>query len=685
MKWEIDTPNMSLIEELKMECGITDLQAKLLINRGIKTVEDANLYLYGDLRDLYSPETLHDVDKAVDILEKAKKEKLNVMIAGDYDADGIDASVLTNLALEHVGIKCKYYIPHRIKEGYGLSMKAVDDAIKGKFDVIYTVDNGIAAKNEVKRAKELGLYVIVTDHHDIPKIPKEDCTKPEEELTEEDLIEDIPQADAVVNPKLKDCKHPNKKLCGCSISWKVLFHLYKRLGISVKYLYDLLPLVAIATVGDMMDLEGENRIFVKEGIKRINKNYNIGIKKLKEIYKLEEIKSEDLGFKIVPTLNADGRLEDAYKAANLLYGNKVPEIKTILDKLSSFLNLDLVSSDKFEYLIEDREKYTDLNDDYLKQEILKILPDFDISLPLKECFYKLRDIYIKRDQELNNLANTLYETNEKRKDLTKQYFEECVNLIKKDKLDEKNIIIVFHEEIPEGLVGLVAGKLKEKYHKPTFVFTNAEEYYKGSGRGVEGHPFSLFEGLHQTKGLWAKGGGHPMAAGVSFEKDINKLNEFRDRLDLYISALLKKSPFEPTLKLDAVINEPTEELCREIEIIQPTGKGNAPAAFGTDAIGLLEAKPVGDGTHIRFKTTSNIVGIAFSMTSLYNELGHPQKIKFAYAPNINIYSFENAIGEVITKRSVQMLVHDINSPFENTSINKNALISSIKSNIVKRK
>lgn len=677
MKREILSYDIDLIENLKLECGITELQAKLLINRGITDIDDANLFLYGDLRDLHSPKTLNDIDKAVDILVNAKEKKLKVFIAGDYDVDGITASVVSKLGFDYIGINSEYYIPHRIKEGYGLSMVAIDDAIKNNFDIIYTVDNGIAAKNEVQKAKDLGLKVIVTDHHDVPKVAKENIENP---TKEDDFIEDVPNADAIINPKLKKCNYPNKKICGCVITWKVLVALYEKLGVNLDYLYSLLPLVAIATVGDMMDLEKENRILVKEGIKRINQDLNIGVKKLKNIYKIEEIKSENLSFQIIPTLNADGRLDTAYKAASLLYGNNIKDLEMILKELSKLIKVNFDVED--ESFIEENSSFNEIE---IKNRIKKIIPDFKINKGLEDIFYELKEEYSKRNKELDLLANTLYETNQKRKELTKQYFEECMEIIRKDKLDEKNIIVVYNENIPEGLLGLVSGKIKEKFHKPVFVFSNAEEYFKGSGRGVEGHPFSLFEGLQITKGLWSKGGGHPMAAGVSFEKDIEKLNQFRDILDLYIEKLLEETPFEQTIRLDDIISKPTEALCREIEIIQPTGKGNPPASFGTEELILLEAKPVGDGSHIRFKTVDKTVGIAFSLTDRYKELGCPKKVKFSYAPNINNYTFVNDRKEEITIRSIQMMIQDISLAEEQTQINKPALISSIKQSILKRK
>lgn len=672
MKWELSTTDRNIIDLLTKECNITELQAKLLFNRGIRTIDEANLYLNGGIDDLLDPSTLSGIEEAVDILEYAYKNKLKICIAGDYDMDGIASECTTYKALDNLGIEVDYYIPHRVKEGYGLSISAVESIAKKGFDIIYTVDNGIAAVNEVKRAKELGLKVLVTDHHDIPAI--------------------LPEADAIVNPKLKDCKYPNKDLCGCSVSWKVLFHLYNRLGESLEYLYDLLPFVAIATIGDMMNLNGENRIIVKEGIKRINQGVSFGLNKLKELYKIDEINSGDIAFKIVPTANADGRLEDAYTATNFLLCKDISELQEIIRIYATNVKRELIKSDstlKVTYrMVEDLGQDISLSDNdeetiiKLANKVFGNLHDLNAH----DIFIKSRRYLGQRIKEIEEMANTLYQTNEKRKDLTVQYMEECLDIIKRDKLDKYEVIVVVHEEIPEGLVGLVAGRIKEKYQKPTFVFSNAEEYYKGSGRGVEGHPLSLFEGLNLTKDLWVKGGGHPMAAGVSFEKDMNKLFEFRDRLSKYTQELFKQTIFEPSMKIDALINNPTEDLCREIEILQPTGKGNPNAIFGTDMLNILEAKPVGDGSHLRLKLTNNITGIGFSLTNRYNELNNPSKIKIAYTPSINVYSFnDQRTGKEITLRNVQMMIKDINLSTDVVKTNKKLLISSIKQSVISRK
>lgn len=657
MKWELNSPDMSIVKDLMFECDITERQAKLLVNRKIDTIDKANKYLYGDIRDLYHPSTLKDIDKAVDVLIDARKNKKSIFIVGDYDVDGETSVAQTYLALTHIGLKVDYHIPHRTKEGYGLSMTAIDAAIEKKCDLIYTVDNGISAFNEISKAKELGLSVIITDHHDIPK-------------DEQGNVLPLPPADAIINPKQDDCKYPNKGLCGCSVSWKVMLYLYEKLGIDNSYLYSLLPLVALATVGDMMPLQDENRIIVKEGMKRINKDMNLGISKLKEVYKIKEVTSESLSFQIVPALNADGRLFDAYKSVELLLSKDTRELQYILRVLKdseTIKNLD----EKIELQIRKIAK--------------KVFDNIKEDEPLSVIQTKAQELFTLRTERLNKIANELYETNEERKELTKKYMKECIATIKNEKLDEYEVMIVLHDSIPEGIVGLVAGRLKEKYHKPTFVFSKTEQWFKGSGRGVDGHPLSLSDALRYTKDLWAKGGGHPMACGISFEKNYEKFNEFRERLNNYTKLLLKENPFTPVLYIDEIINDPTEELCREIEILQPTGLANKNVVFGTNTLNVVEVKPIGDGTHIRFKLANKCVAVGFGLTQLFTDLNLSNRIKFAYNPNINLYTFVNQQQQEVTLKTIQMMLSDMNGEEETiTSGNKSMLISSIKQNVSRR-
>lgn len=628
----------NLIKDLIIQSDITELQAKMLINRKIDTVDKANKYIYGDIRDLYSPFELHDIDKAIDILIEARKNKETVFISADYDSDGMNAALITKMGFSHIGIKSVIHIPHRVKEGYGLSMYAVDKAIKNKCNIIYTVDNGISAVNEIKKAKDSGLKVIITDHHDIPDI--------------------IPNADAVLNAKLKECNYKNKNLCGGSLTWKVLIALYTKLGIKLDYLYTLLPLVAIATVGDMMDLTDENRILVKEGLIRMNKNYNIGLTKLREIFETNEFTSTSLYYQIVPCINSSGRLSDCSEAVELLDDTYYRSILNALRKAKS-------------------EKLS--NDD-----INKIAKIFSIDLSKVNSreilITELSNLLYKEIANKETQAKKIYDLNEKRKELTIQYVEECKQIIQEHNLDKYNIIIVVHKNIPEGLIGLVAGRLKESYNKPTFVFTTGETCYKGSGRGVEGHPFALFEGLQLTKDLWFKGGGHPMAAGVSFKKDFSKIVEFRDRLDKYISELLIKHPFSPVLNIDLELDIPTENICLEAKILEPTGKANPPMVCASNSINILESKFVGaDESHVRFKITDKITGIAFSMAERYKELDMAKNLKFAYTPEINEYSFQGYQG-LVTVRNPQMSIIDFQKGDACKAPEQITLISSIKQN-----
>lgn len=668
MKWELSIPNMELVEELKFECGITETQAKLLVNRGIKTCEDANLYLYGDIRDFYNPKSLAGINKALEILIDAYNKKRKIFVFGDYDADGVTASIVTCKALRNIGIECEYYIPHRSKEGYGLSKLGIDIAKNKGYNIIYTVDNGIAAIDEVSYAKELGFEVIITDHHDIPNT--------------------LPLADTLINPKLPYCKYPNKKLCGCSVTWKVLYALYKELDKDLEYMNNLLIYVAIATIGDMMDLDGENRLIVKEGLKRINQDKNISCTMIKKIFKLEEVYSSDIAFIYVPLINAAGRISDTYKVAEFLYGKNIDGLINILKIFDKIMNRkDIATSVKEEIIEINKTKHYIL--DVEKELIYKELSDLNKkeleTLSLEEIYKQIIKEYDNTIKELELMANDLYETNEKRKEMTIEYYNECIELIKKNKLNDYNIIVVIHENIPEGLVGLVAGKIKEKYQKPTFVLTYGKEYIKGSGRGVEGHPLSLFEGINLTKDLWDKGGGHPMAAGLSFKKDISLVNEFRDRLDKYIDELFKMNKFEPKIMIDGIVNVPTEQLCREIKILEPTGKNNSPALFATDCLDLKEVRAVGDGTHLRVVLTNDITGIGFSLMEKFKELSSPNSLKFLYTPDINIYTYiNNYTNKEVTKKTVQMLIKDINKKTEKVTQNKMLLISSIKQKINKR-
>ncbi|QUH21903.1 single-stranded-DNA-specific exonuclease RecJ [Alkaliphilus sp. B6464] len=590
MKWITKTNDKNIINHLSKSCKITEFQANLLMNRGIVDIDKANKYLYGDLSYLYDQRMILDIDKGGEIIAQAIKDKKKITVFGDYDTDGITAIAASIRALNYLGANVDFYLPHRIKEGYGMNCDAIRVLKDKGTELIITVDNGIASIEEVKLAKELGMQIVVTDHHDCPPA--------------------LPEADAVINMKRANDPYPNKNLCGCALIWRVMEVVFKKLDENIDFIYDLLPIVAIGTIQDMMDLTDENRILVKEGLLAANYGLIEGINALMKVYELKELRASDVAYKIGPTLNADGRLYTAETAVELM-------------------------------ITDNKERALDL-------------------------------------------AKELHQVNEERKLLTAMHLEETETIIKQNNLDDNFVMVVLNKNIPEGLVGLIASKIKEKYQVPTFIFTEGEEYFKCSGRGVEEHPLDLFSAIQKTKHLWVKGGGHKMACGLSMKKDKQILQKFSDELNQIAKKLLNNEPFVPYIEIDGVIDNPTEDLVRELEILEPIGKGNVSPRIATNLLDIEEARPVGDGSHLRFKfnykvddNVKDIYGIAFGMTYLYQKYNSPNQIKVLYSPSINVYTSPKNNQ---TYRNVQMQVQDF-KPLEKRD--KSFLISSLKGSVKK--
>lgn len=560
------TTDPKLLAHMSKKYHLTNLQSQLLINRGIIKDEDIKMFLSGGKEDISDPFTLKDIDKAINILISCVNNKEKVAILGDYDADGITATTIVARSLRNLGIKVTIYIPSRTKEGYGLNMNAIKKIVKREATTIITVDNGIAANEEVEYAKHRGLKVIVTDHHTI----------------QEDKFPYA--ADAIINPKQANCKHKNKNLCGAGVAWKLMFALYKKLGENMEFIYKLLALVAIATITDMMSLTGENRILVKEGLKYANEGVIPGLSKLMEMCGITELNSEEIGYRIGPCLNADGRLEDALTAVELLLAEK------------------------------DTEK----------------------------------------------LAEKLIATNEERKKLTLVCFNRVMEYIKANHLEEKKFMVVYDENIPEGLVGLVASRVKDFFNVPTLVFTKGENCFKASGRGVEGYPINMFDSLMATKEYWIKGGGHAMACGVSIEPSLDKLEAFANKLNSLAEEAVRKNGFSPVEEYDLELTEPNEDICQEILILEPTGKDNPKARFVTKHLSLTSFKPVGDGSHISFKFNDSLNGIFFGGTSKFEKLNSTDSDKFniLYSPIIDVWSYTRWDG-VHKIRSLKLMIDGI--------------------------
>lgn len=311
-------------QKIGSEFGIDPVIARLIRNRDIQDMKEIRSYLYGTLAEIPSPWKMKDMERAVQILQKKITQKKKIRIIGDYDIDGVTATCILLKGLKRLNANVDTYIPDRVKDGYGMHEQLIDKALEDGIDTILTCDNGIAAAAEIEYAKKEGLTVIVTDHHDIPFRD-----------TEDGRIWIIPKADAVVNPKQNDCLYPNKNICGAVVAWKLIWALYERLGIDSDEIWDFLELAAIATVGDVMDLQGENRIIVKEGLKKLSYTSFEGLKALICVNNLEgaEITAYHVGFVIGPCINASGRLDTAARSLELLLADNMEDAMKLADDL----------------------------------------------------------------------------------------------------------------------------------------------------------------------------------------------------------------------------------------------------------------------------------------------------------------------------------------------------------------
>lgn len=509
-KWVIKNRKADFSAIMK-KFGISEIMARLLVNKGYTDEKEISNYLYGTLNELNSCHLMKDVDKVCHILIEKIKSNKKIRVVGDYDVDGIMSVYILIKALEYIGADADYEIPDRIKDGYGINISIMEQAYKDGIDTILTCDNGISAIEPVKAAKSMGMTVIITDHHDIPY-----------EETDSGRRELLPEADAIINPKQSDCKYPFKKLCGAVVAYKLVEGIYEYLGKSSKEVEKFIEYAGIATVCDVMDLVGENRIIVKESLKKIGKCDNSGLKALIECNNISvnNISAYHLGYIIGPCLNASGRLDTAKKGLELLFSE--------------------------EY--ETAEKK---------------------ALELK----KLNDI---------------------RKEMTAEGVLKAVKLIEKNNMLEDKVLVIYLDDCHESLAGIIAGRIKEKYNRPVFVLTDANDSVKGSGRSIEA--YSMFDELVKCKELLLKFGGHPMAAGLSLEKC--NIENFRRKLNE--NTILKDEDFVEKVSIDVVLplGYVGEELVDDLKILEPFGKGNSKPVFAERNIRIKRAWRIGKNNNV---------------------------------------------------------------------------------------
>lgn len=536
---------------------ISPILARLIRNRDIVGDEAIDLYLNGTIAELYDGILMKDMDVAVSILQEKIREGKDIRIIGDYDIDGINATYILLRGLRELGARVSTDIPDRMKDGYGLNQNLIDRAVEDDVDTIITCDNGIAAKEEIAYAKRLGMTVIVTDHHEIPY-----------EETAEGIRYQLPAADAVVDPKRHDCEYPFSNLCGAAVAYKLVETLFNVEGRDVEDIDDLMENVAIATVGDVMDLVGENRIFVKQGLEMLKRTSNKGLKALIECTQIpvERLSAYHIGFVLGPCLNASGRLDTAKRALELLNAET------------------------------------------------------------------------KKDAEI--LAGDLKALNDSRKDMTAQAVEEAIELVEQTEIGKDRVLVIYLPKCHESLAGIVAGRIREKYYKPVFVLTDAEDGVKGSGRSIES--YHMYEEMNRCKELFLKFGGHKLAAGLSLTRE--NVEVFRKRMNencrLTEDDLCEKVSIDMQLPF-AYVNE---ALVNELECLEPFGKGNPKPVFAEREVMVHQMKILGKNQNVLKMIVSDaqgtkIEGLYFGeikacMDRISQKNG---KIHVTYYPDINEY------------------------------------------------
>ena len=496
--------------ELGKRFGISPVTARLIRNRDVVTEDEIFKYLNGTIADLNNPHLLKDVDYLCAVLKEKIETGKTIRIIGDYDIDGVMATYILYKGLSRVGASVSTKIPDRMKDGYGINEHLIEQAKEDEIDTIVTCDNGIAAISEIAYAKQLGMTVLVTDHHEIPY-----------EETEGKRTFLRSEADAIVNPKQEECNYPFKGLCGAAVAWKVIQVLYELHQIPLEESYEFLENVAFATVGDVMDLIDENRVLVKEGLKRIQRTKNVGMRALilQNNLELQNISSYHFGFVLGPCINASGRLDTAR-----------------------------------------------------------------ISLQL----------FLEKDpQKAAAIAKELVDLNSQRKDMTADGVELAKSLVEEKYINDK-VLVVYLPETHESLAGIIAGRIREAYQKPVFILTEAEDGIKGSGRSIE--EYSMYEELCKCKELFTKFGGHPMAAGLSLPKE--NLEKFRRKINEY--CVLTEEDFVPKIKIDIAmpVGYPNTSLVRELDLLEPFGKGNTKPQFADKDLKLRRASVVGKNRNV---------------------------------------------------------------------------------------
>ena len=549
---------------------ISPIIARLMRNRDVIGDEAIDFYLNGTVEDLYDGLLMKDMDRAVDILKEKIEEGKKIRVIGDYDIDGVNATYILQQGLAGLGADVDTDIPDRIKDGYGLNQMLIDRALEDDVDTIITCDNGIAAMSEIAYGKENGMTIVVTDHHEVPYL---------EENGEKKYL--LPPADAVVDPHRADCEYPFKGLCGAAVAYKLVEVLYRVFGKSeqeVEHLQEsLMENVAIATIGDVMDLVGENRVFVKKGLELLKTTKNEGLHALMQCTGVDtaNLNTYHIGFVIGPCINAGGRLDTAKRALELLNASNRREAVT--------------------------------------------------------------------------LAADLKELNDSRKEMTEEGVEEAVRQIESSSWKDDQVLVVYLPECHESIAGIIAGRIKERYYRPTFVLTKGETGVKGSGRSIEA--YDMFAEMSRCRELFTKFGGHKLAAGLSLEEE--KVEVFRKRINEL--ADLTEEDLQMKVSIDMRLPFPyiNEELIHELKILEPFGKGNGKPLFAESKLRVIQPRIFGKNRNVlkcrlEDQQGNQMEAVYFGeVEDCLQQMEKKQIMSFTYYPTVNEY---------MGKRTIQLTI-----------------------------
>lgn len=571
--------------------NISPYLARIIRNRDVVSDEDIKKYLSGSIEDMHDPALLKDALNAAQIIMEAIETQSSIRIIGDYDIDGVLASYILAESVSMLGGIADVRLPDRVKDGYGMNAGMIEEAANDGVELIVTCDNGIAAAKEVEMANELGITVVITDHHEVPY-----------EQDSDDKRYIIPMADAVVDPKQPDCNYPFEGICGAMVAYKVVFlvvRLMQEEGLmgdtmpsnpSIRwkdFQNELLQFAAFATVGDIMELKDENRIAVKYGLSAMNNTSNAGLKALIEVTGIEGalIEPYHIGFILGPCVNATGRLDSAMRALDLFFCK-----------------------------------------DYVKA--LKI-------------------------------AEELFEINKSRKQMTEEYVREAIDTVSEHSRVNGSIdkvIVLYLKDCHESLAGIVAGRVKEAFYRPSIVLTKCDDGVKGSARSIE--DYNMFEELNKVKHLFTKFGGHKMAAGMSLPSE-NEIDELRKSLNSNCCLKDEELTEKCVIDIPMPVSYVTMDFIDELNRLAPYGVGNPKPLFACKDVAVSDIKLLGKNSNVlKLKLhVQNSVGEKMQIDAIsfdnakenYKLMQNRESISILYSPQINEYN---------GNRSIQILIKD---------------------------